>query len=38
MPIHAKATANYANSVLARVEDYQRPAFDEAIMLNSAGQ
>ena len=36
MPIRAKATANYANSVLARVEAI-KAGFDEAIMLNSAG-
>ncbi len=36
MPMHAKATANYANSVLARVEAI-KAGFDEAIMLNSAG-
>jgi branched-chain amino acid aminotransferase len=36
MPMHAKATANYANSVLARVEAI-KAGFDEAIMLNSSG-
>jgi branched-chain amino acid aminotransferase len=36
LPMHAKATANYANSVLARVEAI-KAGFDEAIMLNSAG-
>lgn len=36
MPMHAKATANYANSALARVEAI-KAGFDEAIMLNSAG-
>jgi branched-chain amino acid aminotransferase len=36
MPMRAKATANYANSVLARVEAI-KAGFDEAIMLNSAG-
>lgn len=36
MPMHAKATANYANSALARVEAL-KAGFDEAIMLNSAG-
>ena len=36
MPMHAKSTANYANSVLARVEAI-KAGFDEAIMLNSAG-
>src|ERR687888_891895 len=36
MPIHAKATANYANSALARVEAL-KAGFDEAIMLNVNG-
>jgi branched-chain amino acid aminotransferase len=36
MPMHAKATANYANSALARVEAL-KAGFDEAIMLNSDG-
>lgn len=36
MPMHAKATANYANSALARVEAI-KAGFDEAIMLSSAG-
>jgi len=36
MPMHAKATANYANSALARVEAI-KAGFDEAIMLNSFG-
>ena len=36
MPIHAKATANYANSALARVEAL-KSGFDEAIMLNANG-
>ena len=36
MPIHAKATANYANSALARVEAL-KAGFDEAIMLNANG-
>ena len=36
MPMRAKATANYANSVLARVEAI-KAGFDEAIMLNSSG-
>ena len=36
MPMHAKATANYANSALARVEAI-KAGFDEAIMLNSSG-
>jgi branched-chain amino acid aminotransferase len=34
--MRAKATANYANSALARVEAL-KAGFDEAIMLNSAG-
>jgi branched-chain amino acid aminotransferase len=36
MPIHAKATANYANSALARVEAL-KAGYDEAIMLNANG-
>jgi branched-chain amino acid aminotransferase len=36
MPVHAKATANYANSVLARAEAL-KSGFDEAIMLNANG-
>jgi branched-chain amino acid aminotransferase len=36
MPMHAKATANYANSALARVEAI-KAGFDEAIMLNASG-
>jgi branched-chain amino acid aminotransferase len=36
MPIHAKATANYANSALARIEAI-KAGFDEAIMLNTDG-
>jgi branched-chain amino acid aminotransferase len=36
MPIHAKATANYANSALARVEALNK-GYDEAILLNSQG-
>lgn len=36
MPIHAKATANYANSALARVEAL-KAGFDEAIMLDANG-
>jgi branched-chain amino acid aminotransferase len=36
MPMRAKATANYANSALARVEAI-KSGFDEAIMLNSVG-
>jgi branched-chain amino acid aminotransferase len=36
MPMRAKATANYANSALARVEAI-KAGFDEAIMLNSDG-
>src|ERR687884_2101136 len=36
MPMHAKATANYANSSLARAEAL-KAGFDEAIMLNSNG-
>jgi branched-chain amino acid aminotransferase len=37
MPVLAKATANYANSALARVEAI-RAGFDEAIMLNTDGK
>jgi branched-chain amino acid aminotransferase len=37
MPFLAKATANYANSVLARVEAL-KAGFDEAIMLNTNGK
>jgi branched-chain amino acid aminotransferase len=36
MPMHAKATANYANSALARVEAL-KAGFDEAVMLNRNG-
>src|SRR6185503_3475521 len=36
LPMHAKGTANYANSALARIEAL-KAGFDEAIMLNSAG-
>jgi len=36
LPMQAKATANYANSALARVEAI-KAGFDEAVMLNSAG-
>lgn len=36
MPMHAKATANYANSSLARIEAL-KAGFDEAIMLNTNG-
>ena len=36
LPTHAKATANYANSVLAKLEALDM-GFDEAIMLNSQG-
>ena len=36
MPLHAKATANYANSALARMEAI-KAGFDEAILLNSDG-
>lgn len=36
MPIHAKATANYANSALARIEAI-KAGFDEALMLNTDG-
>src|ERR687898_505928 len=37
MPVHAKATANYANSALARIEAL-KAGFDEAIMLNTSGK
>ena len=37
MPVHAKATANYANSALARIEAI-KAGFDEAILLNTAGK
>jgi len=37
MPTQAKATANYANSALARMEALKM-GFDEAIMLNPAGK
>jgi len=37
MPVHAKATANYANSALSRIEAI-KAGFDEAIMLNTAGK
>ena len=37
MPFLAKATANYANSALARVEAL-KAGFDEAIMLNTSGK
>ena len=37
MPVHAKATANYANSALARIEAIKF-GFDEAILLNTAGK
>ena len=37
MPFLAKATANHANSALARVEAI-RAGFDEAIMLNTNGK
>ena len=37
MPVHAKATANYANSALARIEAI-KSGFDEAILLNTAGK
>lgn len=37
MPMRAKATANYANSALARVEAI-KAGFDEAVMLNSSGR
>ncbi|MGI0037956.1 MAG: branched-chain amino acid transaminase [Nitrososphaera sp.] len=36
LPMHAKATANYANSALARVEAL-KAGFDEAVMLNASG-
>ncbi|OLC24293.1 MAG: branched chain amino acid aminotransferase [Thaumarchaeota archaeon 13_1_40CM_3_50_5] len=36
LPMGAKATANYANSALARVEAI-KAGFDEAVMLNAAG-
>ena len=36
MPMHAKATANYANSSLARAEAL-KAGFDEAVMLNTNG-
>ncbi len=36
LPTHAKATANYANSVLAKMEALDM-GFDEGIMLNSHG-
>ena len=36
MPMRAKATANYANSALARVEAI-RAGYDEAIMMNAKG-
>ena len=36
LPMHAKATANYANSALARIEAIKSGA-DEAIMLNMNG-
>ncbi|HXV88752.1 MAG TPA: branched-chain amino acid transaminase [Nitrososphaeraceae archaeon] len=36
LPIHAKATANYANSALARIEAV-KSGVDEAIMLNMSG-
>ena len=35
MPMNAKATANYANSALARMEALKM-GFDEAVMLNTA--
>ena len=37
MPVHAKATANYANSALSRIEAI-KAGFDEAIMLNTSGK
>ena len=37
MPMRAKATANYANSALARMEAL-KAGFDEAVMLNSSGR
>jgi branched-chain amino acid aminotransferase len=36
LPIHAKASANYANSALARIEAL-KSGVDEAIMLNMSG-
>ncbi len=36
MPVQAKATANYANSALARIEALKN-GYDEAIMLNTDG-
>ncbi len=36
MPVHAKATANYANSALARIEAI-KAGFDEALLLNTDG-
>ncbi|MGA9170737.1 MAG: branched-chain amino acid transaminase [Nitrososphaeraceae archaeon] len=36
MPMHAKATANYANSSLSRAEAL-KAGFDEAVMLNTNG-
>ena len=36
LPIHAKASANYANSAMARIEAI-KSGFDEAIMLNMNG-
>ncbi len=36
LPMNAKATANYANSALARVEAL-KAGFDEAVMLNTSG-
>jgi len=36
LPMHAKATANYANSALARIEAI-KSGTDEAIMLNMSG-
>lgn len=36
MPVQAKATANYANSALARIEAL-KTGYDEAIMLNTDG-
>jgi branched-chain amino acid aminotransferase len=37
MPVNAKATANYANSALARMEALKM-GFDEAVMLNTSGK
>lgn len=37
MPVHAKATANYANSALARIEAI-KSGFDEALLLNTDGR